>query len=161
MVPRFTHPAPATIPAPLATSASRTIHPNSEGLTDFIPAPQIERLLEGPPAEPGCVREILRKSAGKQRLSLEEMAALISVTDPALQEEMFATARELKRVVYGNRIVLFAPLYIGNKCINSCAYCGFRSGNCEVVRRTLTDDELRAEVRALLAEGHKRLHRLR
>jgi 2-iminoacetate synthase ThiH len=99
----------------------------------------------------------LCKSADKQRLSLEEMAALISVTDPDLQEEMFATARELKKGVYGNRIVLFAPLYIGNKCINSCAYCGFRSGNREVVRRTLTDDELRAEVRALLAKGHKRL----
>ncbi len=157
MVSRFSHPAPATIPAPRATSNSRTIRPSSEGLTDFIPALQIERLLDGPPAPAGRVREILCKSADKQRLSLEEMAALISVTDPDLQEEMFATARELKKGVYGNRIVLFAPLYIGNKCINSCAYCGFRSGNREVVRRTLTDDELRAEVRALLAKGHKRL----
>ena len=92
-----------------------------------------------------------------ERLDLEEMAALLATDDPALQEEIFAAARELKKEVYGNRIVLFAPLYIGNKCINSCTYCGFRSGNEDIVRRTLTDDELRAEVRALIAKGHKRL----
>jgi 2-iminoacetate synthase len=85
------------------------------------------------------------------------MAALLSVTEPGLLEEIFNTARDLKRRVYGNRIVLFAPLYIGNKCTNSCKYCGFRCGNDKIVRRTLTDDELRAEVLALIGKGHKRL----
>jgi 2-iminoacetate synthase len=70
---------------------------------------------------------------------------------------MFETARELKKTIYGNRIVLFAPLYIGNKCTNSCKYCGFRCDNNKVVRRTLTDDELRAEVQVLINNGHKRL----
>lgn len=145
------------MPQPTVAPRSRTPHPDSDGLTDFIPASRIDQLLALPPASPGEVRAILDQSRAKQRLSLEHMAALLSVTDPELQEEMFATARELKKVVYGNRIVLFAPLYIGNKCINSCAYCGFRSGNRQIVRRTLTDDELRAEVAALLAKGHKRL----
>ena len=133
------------------------IRPNSEGLTDFIPAARIEELLRRAPAEPGEVHEILAKSLAKKRLELAEMAALLSVTDPELQEELFAAARELKRTVYGNRIVLFAPLYVGNKCTNSCRYCGFRVENRQVVRRTLSDDELRAEVRVLIAKGHKRL----
>jgi 2-iminoacetate synthase len=131
--------------------------PVSDGLTDFIPAARIEQLLDRPPAESAEVRPIIARSLALQRLSLEDMAALLSVTDPALQEEMFAAARQLKKNVYGNRIVLFAPLYIGNKCINSCKYCGFRDDNDKVVRRTLTDDELRAEVHALVAKGHKRL----
>jgi len=133
------------------------IRPGSDGLTDFIPAKRIEELLRRPPAEPAEVHEILAKSLAKQRLSLEEMAVLLSVADPDLQEELFAAACALKKTVYGNRIVLFAPLYIGNKCTNSCVYCGFRSENRQVVRRTLSDDELRAEVLALIANGHKRL----
>jgi len=133
------------------------IRPNSEGLTDFIPAKLIEELLRRPPAEAGEVHEILAKSLARKRLELAEMAALLSVTDAELREELFAAARELKRTVYGNRIVLFAPLYVGNKCTNSCRYCGFRVENRQVVRRTLSDDELRAEVRVLIAKGHKRL----
>ena len=131
--------------------------PNSEGLTDFIPAARIEELLRRPPAEATEVQPIIAKSLALQRLSLEEMAALLSTNDPDLQEEMFEAARQLKWDVYGNRIVLFAPLYIGNKCVNSCRYCGFRRENEQVVRRTLTDDELRAEVHALVSKGHKRL----
>jgi 2-iminoacetate synthase len=94
-------------------------HPVSDGLTDFIPATRIEELLNRPPALADEVRPIIAKSTALKRLSLEEMATLLSVTDPDLQEEMFAAARELKKHVYGNRIVLFAPLYIGNKCVNS------------------------------------------
>jgi 2-iminoacetate synthase len=133
------------------------IRPNSEGLTDFIPAARIEDLLGRAPADGVEVRAALAKSTAKQRLSLEETAALLSVANPDLQDEMFAAARQLKKTVYGNRIVLFAPLYIGNKCTNSCKYCGFRADNRQVVRRTLTDDELRSEVLALIAKGHKRL----
>jgi 2-iminoacetate synthase len=133
------------------------IRPNSDGLTDFIPAGAIEELLRRQPADAVEVRDVLAKSKSKTRLSLEEMAALLSVVEPSLQEEMFATASELKKTIYGNRIVLFAPLYIGNKCVNACKYCGFRCDNHEVVRRTLTDDELRAEVTVLIDNGHKRL----
>jgi len=133
------------------------IRQDTEGLTDFVPADRIEELLRRPPASEAEVHAVLAKSMDKKRLGLEEMATLLSVEDPALLEEMFDAARTLKKTVYGNRIVLFAPLYVGNKCVNSCLYCGFRAANKEVVRRTLTDDELRAEVLALIAKGHKRL----
>jgi len=67
-----------------------------------------------------------------------------SVDNPDLLEEVFQGARTLKETVYGNRIVLFAPLYVGNDCVNDCAYCGFRRSNPLSVRRTLTLDELRS-----------------
>lgn len=129
----------------------------SDESTDFIPAARIEALLQRPPAGAAEVRDVLAKSMAKQRLALDEMAALLSASDPALLDQIFSSARELKKTVYGNRIVLFAPLYIGNKCTNSCRYCGFRAENREVVRRTLSDEELKAEVRALIGRGHKRL----
>ena len=126
-------------------------------LVDFIPAARIEELISRPAAGAAEVQEVLDQARGMRRLSLDQMAVLLSVTDPSLLEEVFAAARTLKQEVYGNRIVLFAPLYIGNKCVNSCSYCGFRRDNDQVVRRTLTEDELRAEVLALIAKGHKRL----
>lgn len=133
------------------------IRPDSTGLTNFIPQDYIEELLKRPPASEKEVRRVLTKSLNKERLELDEMAVLLSVTDQDLQEEIFEAARKLKKTVYGNRIVMFAPLYVGNKCVNSCLYCGFRAANKDAVRRTLTDDELRAEVRALIDKGHKRL----
>lgn len=124
----------------------------------FIPEGEIHSLLEetkNPDKE--FVREILRKSLEKNRLEPVEVATLLNVEDEELIEEIFAAARTLKEKVYGNRIVLFAPLYIGNDCINDCVYCGFRSSNPEVYRKTLTFDELRKEVEALVKRGHKRL----
>ncbi len=103
------------------------------------------------------VRDVIAKSLDKQRLTLSETAVLINATDPELIDEIKEGARTLKKKVYGNRIVLFAPLYVGNKCINNCQYCGFRSSNKEAIRTTLSDDELIAEVEALEDTGQKRL----
>jgi 2-iminoacetate synthase len=103
------------------------------------------------------VREIIAKSLSKQRLTLEETAVLINTTDTELIEEIKQGARELKERVYGNRIVLFAPLYIGNKCTNNCRYCGFRASNKFALRKTLADDEIVKEVEALEDNGQKRL----
>ncbi len=103
------------------------------------------------------VREVIAKSLNKQRLSLEETAVLINATDPELVEEIKQGAKTLKEKVYGNRIVLFAPLYVGNKCTNNCKYCGFRATNKEAVRQTLSEQELIQEVEALEDNGQKRL----
>lgn len=103
------------------------------------------------------VREVIAKSLGKNRLTLEETAVLINATDPVLIEEIKQGARELKDKVYGNRIVLFAPLYVGNKCTNNCQYCGFRATNKKVKRSTLDDQQLVQEVEALEENGQKRL----
>lgn len=129
-----------------------------EGLESFIPDGEIFRLLDetrSPTKE--RVREIIQRSLDKNRLEPEEMATLINADSPELAEEIFEGARELKKRIYGNRIVLFAPLYVGNECVNRCAYCGFRADNPEVYRKTLLDDELVAEVEALEDLGHKRL----
>jgi 2-iminoacetate synthase len=103
------------------------------------------------------VRDIIKKSLEKNRLTLEETATLIQTSDGDLIHEIKEGARELKKRIYGDRIVLFAPLYIGNLCINNCAYCGFRSTNKSQKRTTLTIDELIKEVTVLEDAGHKRL----
>jgi iron-only hydrogenase maturation protein HydG len=82
---------------------------------------------------------------------------LVNANTPELIEEIKEGAKELKRLVYGNRIVLFAPLYIGNKCTNDCAYCGFRISNKDAIRKTLTDEELVKEIESLEDKGQKRL----
>lgn len=128
----------------------------SKGAVDFIDDAYIFRLLEQK-EDAGRVREVLAKSLEKKALSLEETAALLAVKSPELLEEIYQAARKLKREVYGNRIVLFAPLYIGNHCVNDCRYCGFRRSLTTTVRRTLSDEELVQEVKSLEAEGHKRL----
>ena len=103
------------------------------------------------------VREIIAKSLDKQRLTLEETASLIQASDPELIEEIKQGAKILKDTIYGQRIVLFAPLYVGNLCINTCAYCGFKSTNKAIRRVTLTKDDLVAQVKALEDAGQKRL----
>jgi 2-iminoacetate synthase len=128
-----------------------------EGGRDFIVDGAIEAMLAAARPDPGRVREVLARSLAKRRLKPEELATLLSVQDPEVWAEVFDAAYRLKQGVYGNRIVLFAPLYVGNRCVNNCAYCGFKSSNRDTVRKTLSDDELRRELVALENQGHKRL----
>ena len=131
---------------------------DTTGLKSFIPEAEIFQWLEKTKnPSPERVRKIIARSLDKNRLDPEEMAVLINAEDPALVTEIFEGARELKQKIYGNRIVLFAPLYIGNECVNNCQYCGFRCTNSEVSRKTLTFPELDREVEALVDRGHKRL----
>lgn len=113
-------------------------------------------LLEQP-TDPGRLRDVIAKAMEKQALDLAETAVLLLADQPEAAEQVFDAARQLKRDVYGNRIVLFAPLYVGNECINDCLYCAFRRSNRDVVRRTLSMDDLQAQVEALENKGHKRL----
>ncbi|MBL7219020.1 MAG: [FeFe] hydrogenase H-cluster radical SAM maturase HydG [Phycisphaerae bacterium] len=129
----------------------------SNGAVDFIDEDRLGALLNAPPPAPAEVREIIAKSLAKEPLSAAETSALLRCEETELVEEMFDAARTLKRNVYGNRIVLFAPLYIGNYCINDCLYCAFRRSNTQAVRRTLTPDEIVEQVTALEDSGHKRL----
>lgn len=103
------------------------------------------------------VQEIIQKSLEKQRLSLYETAMLINADDEASVEAIKEGARKLKQQIYGDRIVLFAPLYIGNKCSNDCKYCGFRASNKDAIRKTLNKQEIKNEVIALEENGQKRL----
>lgn len=123
---------------------------------DFIDEPRFRKLL-GQKSDAGRIREIVAKAKNKEPLEVEETAALLNADEPELVESVAQTARQLKNDVYGNRIVLFAPLYIGNHCVNDCAYCGFRRSNADSIRRTLTTSELHDQIVALLQNGHKRL----
>lgn len=103
------------------------------------------------------VEQIIEKSLNKNRLNLAEVAVLVQASDPELVELIKQGARVLKERVYGKRIVLFAPLYVGNYCSNNCQYCGFRTSNKDMIRKTLTKDELIKNVEALEDSGQKRL----
>jgi len=128
-----------------------------ERMKPFIDPEEIWGLINNTVSTPERVRQLIAKSLDKQRLTMEETAVLINTYDPELVEEIKEGARELKRRVYGNRIVLFAPLYVGNKCKNNCQYCGFRVTNKEQIRTTLTDQGLINEVEAVEETGQKRL----
>jgi 2-iminoacetate synthase len=131
---------------------------STEGLKSFIPDDKIEAHLEKEKnASVQRIRDIIQKSLDKNRLDPDETAALISVRDPELRQMIMDGAHELKERIYGNRIVLFAPLYVGNECINDCVYCGFRISNKECQRSTLSKDQLIEETKALVDTGHKRL----
>ncbi|WP_051249726.1 [FeFe] hydrogenase H-cluster radical SAM maturase HydG [Maridesulfovibrio zosterae] len=106
---------------------------------------------------PSLVQEILLKARERQGLTPFEAAVLLKNTDKELDNEIFNTAMYIKKKIYGNRLVLFAPLYISNECVNQCAYCGFNAKNEDLDRRTLSSDEIRKEVEVLEDLGHKRL----
>ncbi|MBN1908599.1 MAG: [FeFe] hydrogenase H-cluster radical SAM maturase HydG [Pirellulales bacterium] len=128
----------------------------STSANDFIDEGRLHGLLDRK-TDDAELRDVIAKSMAKEPLALEETAVLLAADALEQVEAIFDAARQLKRDVYGNRIVLFAPLYIGNECTNDCAYCAFRRSNKDVVRRTLDEAELRAQVEALEKMGHKRL----
>ena len=88
------------------------------------------------------VREVLARALELKGLSDADMAVLMGVSDPELLGEVFHTARRVKEDIYGNRLVLFAPLYISNLCGNECVYCAFRARNRNLKRRALSQDEM-------------------
>lgn len=126
---------------------------------DFIPDNDAEALLApAKPPDASRVRDIIARSLAIQTLVPADVAALMRVRDPALFEEMKSAATEVKRRVYDNRIVTFAPLYLSNLCVNNCLYCGLRCSNATVERGTLGMDAIRREVEVLAGRiGHKRL----
>ena len=104
------------------------------------------------------IREIIAKALSIETLTLDEAAMLIHVCDPDLVAEMEAAAGEIKRRVYDNRIVTFAPLYLSNHCVNNCRYCGFRRENRAIRRLILSPEQIRQETAVLAGQiGHKRL----
>jgi 2-iminoacetate synthase len=128
-----------------------------ERMKPFIDEAEIHEILRTAVPTRDRVKQIIAKSLDKNRLSMEETAILVNTTDPELIEEIKQGAKQLKEKVYGKRIVLFAPLYVGNYCTNNCQYCGFRTTNRKQVRTTLTDEQLVKEVESLEETGQKRL----
>ena len=129
----------------------------SVNAVNFIDDAKLQSLLKETKEDLPRARELFRKALDKNPLTVEETAILLAIESQEGLQELFEAARELKRKVYGNRIVLFAPLYVGNHCVNNCKYCGFRRDAKGIVRKTLKHDELVAEIENLEKYGHKRL----
>lgn len=100
---------------------------------------------------------ILEKAKQCKGLTHQEASVLLHVENQAIWEQIFQYAKEVKEHIYGKRIVLFAPLYVSNFCINNCDYCGYKHSNSNVIRRKLSMEELAEEVKVLEGLGHKRL----
>ncbi|HBL53963.1 MAG TPA: [FeFe] hydrogenase H-cluster radical SAM maturase HydG [Syntrophaceae bacterium] len=127
-------------------------------IKDFIDDNHIESILEqakNPDAK--HIREIINKAYELKGLSPEDVAVLLQTEDNDLVGAILQAAHQIKRDIYGNRLVLFAPLYVANHCSNNCLYCGFRCDNKELNRVALTMDQIKKEVQVLEREGHKRL----
>ncbi len=126
--------------------------------TGFIDHSQILHVLENTsPPGGGEVAEILSHALEMKGISVDETERLLMVEDDELIDEICRTANRIKSEIYGQRLVLFAPLYISNLCKNDCLYCAFRRTNTAISRRTLSQAEIRRETENLVSQGHKRV----
>lgn len=103
------------------------------------------------------VDKIIEKAKLRKGLTHREASVLLACDNPEKNNEIFALAEQIKKDFYGNRIVLFAPLYLSNYCVNGCVYCPYHAKNKHITRKKMTQDEIRQEVIALQDMGHKRL----
>lgn len=124
---------------------------------NFIDYPALQKMADQEETHPSRVKELCRKALELKGLSLDEAAELLNVENPDSLKLILDCASKVKEEIYGQRMVLFAPVYTGNKCSNNCLYCGFRSDNKDLKRVNLEQEEIAAEVEALLKQGHKRI----
>lgn len=103
------------------------------------------------------IQQLIDKAALCKGLTHREAAVLLECEDPDLLDRIFHLAKQIKQKIYGNRIVMFAPLYLSNYCVNGCVYCPYHMKNKTIARKKLTQEEIRKEVIALQDMGHKRL----
>lgn len=127
---------------------------------DFINDDEIQETLawaESHKDDAALIDAAIEKAKLLKGLSHREAALLLMCTLEDRNQQIFALAKEIKRKFYGDRIVMFAPLYLSNYCVNGCVYCPYHAKNRHIPRKKLTQDEIRAEVIALQDMGHKRL----
>jgi 2-iminoacetate synthase len=127
-------------------------------ICDYITDEKIEDILAAAEApDKKEVQRIIDKALELNGITPLEAATLLQVEDENLIDQFLEAARKVKEEIYGKRLVIFAPLYFANQCINNCLYCGFRKDNNQLDRKKLSQQEIRNEVEALEREGHKRL----
>lgn len=130
---------------------------SSKKFKNFIDREKLYGLIEGAAPTEAELKQILNKALELKGLGLEDVAALLRVKDHDQIYEIMETAKKVKQDIYGKRLVLFAPIYTGNKCVNNCVYCSFRRDNHLIKRKILNMDEIATEVKTLLRDGHKRI----
>ncbi len=126
------------------------------GLKSIVNEEKINGLLDLKPSG-DLVNEILNKALLLKGLSLEDAAILLNIKDPEGLNRLFKAAKIVKEKIYGQRIVLFSPLYVSNYCTNNCLYCGFRRDNKDITRRKLSVEEALKEAESIIKMGHKRI----
>ena len=134
--------------------------PKSTNADEFINHEEILETLAYADAHKNdrpLLKEILEKAKARKGLSHRDASVLLASEDEEINEEIFRLAKQIKQDFYGNRIVLFAPLYLSNYCVNGCTYCPCHAVNRHMPRKKLTQEEVRREVIALQDMGHKRL----
>jgi len=129
----------------------------SKKFKNFIDREKLYGLIEGAAPTEAELQQILNKALELKGLGLEDVAALLRVKNHDQIYEIMETAKKVKQDIYGKRLVLFAPVYTGNKCVNNCVYCSFRRDNHLIKRKILNMDEIATEVKTLLRDGHKRI----
>lgn len=132
----------------------------SKNAVDFINHEEIEATLayaDAHKTDGALIDEILEKAKLRKGLTHREASVLLACELEDKNQEIFALAKAIKQEFYGNRIVMFAPLYLSNYCINGCLYCPYHAKNKHIPRKKLTQEEIKAEVIALQDMGHKRL----
>jgi 2-iminoacetate synthase len=135
-------------------------NPHSNRAEEFISHSEIVATLDYAAShrdDTALIDDILTKAAEGRGLSHREAAVLMECNVKEVVERIFDIARQIKERIYGNRIVMFAPLYLSNHCINGCTYCPYHATNRTIARRKLTQEQIAAEVIALQDMGHKRL----
>jgi len=135
-------------------------NPKSMKAEEFISHEEILRTLEYAEANKNnleLIEEILAKAEKREGLGYREASVLLACEDEAILQRVYKLAEQIKLDFYGNRIVMFAPLYLSNYCINGCTYCPYHMKNKHIARKKLTQEEVAAEVIALQDMGHKRL----
>lgn len=127
-------------------------------MSSFINELEIARILESSQnPDTAKVTAVLEKAKEMKGLEMEDVAVLSNIVDPLQLFELFEVANHIKEKIYGKRLVIFAPLYISNLCANECSYCAFRAKNKSIVRRALSQEEIKKETEILIKQGHKRL----
>jgi 2-iminoacetate synthase len=123
----------------------------------FINREKLYSIIEDTNPTEEKFKNALNKALKMQGLDLSDVAILLKAEAKEQIAEIMETARIVKENIYGKRLVLFAPLYTGNECMNNCVYCAFRKDNENLKRKILSMDEIEIEVKSLLKEGHKRV----
>ncbi|MBO6137987.1 MAG: [FeFe] hydrogenase H-cluster radical SAM maturase HydG, partial [Lachnospiraceae bacterium] len=142
--------------------------PKSLKAEEFINDAEIRETLEYAEKNKNnleLIEKLLEKARPKRNgngctcagLTHREASVLLACEDPEVTKKIYEIAAEIKQAFYGNRIVIFAPLYLSNYCVNGCLYCPYHMKNKHIPRKKLTQEEVRAEVIALQDMGHKRL----
>lgn len=128
--------------------------------TEFIDDAEIKRTLAWAKENKNdlkTIRDLLERAKDCKGLTYKEAMLLLECDDPEIHEQIFKLANDIKEKFYGNRIVMFAPLYLSNYCVNGCVYCPYHGQNKHMKRKKLTQEEIVQEVTALQDMGHKRL----